>query len=453
MKYMLTSVLLSLLLASCEEVPVPTEETLSGENINLANERATQAKHSFMGVADFAKPSRSKMTCEQWFFENAINTQAENVRSLNYEFSTQNTSIPSIANCAYIVKLTRNGIQEQHCESKGWSMASFQGTFEIYDEIIPVHSCVNSQNKDIRIQTMVLREVDKVNPKLANNFVDQASADISQELPKSKAYLGIADLPEPSLSKMTCKIWLAENNISPREDQVRTEEYDFETGNSDIPKIRNCSYIVKLTQNGVQKTFCESKGWDYKSFQGSFDLYDEVIPVHSCITDVQGKKRIQTSVFRTLDGVDEAVANNYITQPESGTNTDDTETTNAEDQELPTLAQYAFAELVDLKAPSKTKLTCKQWLAENNISARSDQVRSHSETKSSGYITIPSPANCAYIVKLTQNGVQKTFCESKGWSMTSFQGTFDLYDEITPVASCDLNNDKIIKTTAYRKIN
>ena len=132
-------------------------------------------------------------------------------------------------------------------------------------------------------------------------------------------YSNLDDLNKPSKSKMTCNDWLAENGINVDSKDIRTIERSLSTDNTSIPKPRNCAYIIKLTQNGTQKTFCESRGWDMMDFQGTFDQYDELIPVSSCTPSNNTSIQIETSVLRDVTsstGPSSCVPSSYTTTPD-----------------------------------------------------------------------------------------------------------------------------------------
>lgn len=103
---------------------------------------------------------------------------------------------------------------------------------------------------------------------------------------------------------MTCEDWLIENGVNPgHHDEIRSINYNLDTGIGDIPKAKTCAYLVKRTKDGSQQTFCETHGVDSMSFQGTFNLYDEIIPVPSCLSTSDTKILIETNIFRDSSAV------------------------------------------------------------------------------------------------------------------------------------------------------
>jgi hypothetical protein len=262
--------------------------------------------------------------------------------------------------------------------------------------------------------------------------------------PGTYDFAGVADLPAPSQTKMTCKDWLAENGInSVRPDQVRSIKKNRSNLAENAPRIARCAYIIKLTQNGNQQTYCQSRGWDISSFQGTYDTYDEIIPIASCNENNGSLYAIETSVYRLSSTIGPARA---------------TASTNSIAALVPTNSapvpsQLVYTNVSDLPAPTKVKITCEDWLIENGINPpHQDEVRSIKYNLTSGNGDLPKFRTCAYLVTLTQNGVKKTRCESHGVDFMSFQGSFNLYDEIRPVSSCveTENTNNLIETNILR---
>ena len=109
-------------------------------------------------------------------------------------------------------------------------------------------------------------------------------------------------------------------------------------------------------------------------------------------------------------------------------------------------SQYKVVDF--LPAPSQEKMTCKQWLAENGQSPpNSYDFRSIEINITSGNSDIPNTENCAYEVKM--KGSSTVYCESKSFDMSTFQGTWDLYSIIKPVAECKLSSTKKLQTNVF----
>lgn len=261
--------------------------------------------------------------------------------------------------------------------------------------------------------------------------------------PGTTDFFGVADLQAPSQIKMTCKDWLAENGInSVRPDQVKSVRINRSTL-AELPgAIARCAYIIKQTQNGVQDSFCQSRGWDMSGFQSSYSLYDEIIPVASCNEGNGSLFAVHTKVFRLSSSIGpaRAIASNS-TKSLTPVNNSSSAT------------QYAFTGVKDLNSPSKIRMTCEDWLIENGVNpGHHDEIRSINYNLDTGIGDIPKAKTCAYLVKRTKDGSQQTFCETHGVDSMSFQGTFNLYDEIIPVPSCLSTSDTkiLIETNIFR---
>jgi hypothetical protein len=263
----------------------------------------------FYGVADLQAPSQIKMTCKDWLAENGINSvRPDQVKSLLKNRSTLVESTNRIARCAYILKQTQNGVQNSFCTSLEWdNSSSFQTTYSLYEEIIPVDSCNEENGSLLAVHTKVFRLSSSIGPArtvASNSSILSAPAINNFASPSQFIFTSVKDLNPPSKKRMTCEDWLIENGVNPvHQDEIRSIHYNLITGNGEIPKAKSCAYLVKRTKDGLQQTFCEPHGVDIMSFQGTFNLYDEVIPVPSCLASNQANVLIETNIFRDSSAV------------------------------------------------------------------------------------------------------------------------------------------------------
>jgi hypothetical protein len=112
-----------------------------------------------------------------------------------------------------------------------------------------------------------------------------------------------------------------------------------------------------------------------------------------------------------------------------------------------------FFRVDDLKEPSKLKITCQDWLKENDIViSNKEQVRGLIQNVTTKVSSAPEDGKCAYISKTTINGTSFTNCELLGFSSISFQNTFENLDVLKPVASCvnSKSPELIVETNVVR---